>query len=246
MSLHAVPRRFARIAPHHERETTPRRAEATSVFQILTVTDHEMCRDWLAAIISRELDLAVCAEVGDLATAQALFKAQAPSLVILQSPLNGVHSYDAMKPFHGSFAKVPVLVIGDVVSGAHAEGAIRAGARGYIHRRESKLAVLSAIRRLLSGGMHLSESNADAMLRRMCSVETPRINYDSYDLSTREREVLTLLGSGFRPTDIANQLSVGVRTIESYTSRIRQKLDIATARELTVFAVAWMRGQPIA
>jgi DNA-binding NarL/FixJ family response regulator len=204
-----------------------------------------MSREWLAHIIGREHDLTVCAEGGDLPSALALITAELPSLVILESPLHGVHSFDLLKQIRSLANRVPILVFGETVSGSLAEAAVRAGARGYIHRRESKIAVIAAIHRVLGGGVHVSEANADAMLRHMCSIDTAVVLCGSSELSVREREVLTLLGSGYKPAAIAIHLRVSTRTIESYTNRIRQKLNIATASELVLIAVAWMRSQPV-
>jgi DNA-binding NarL/FixJ family response regulator len=203
-----------------------------------------MSREWLSAIIGRETDLAVCAEGGDFAAALTLAAAESPCLVILESPLHGVHSFDLLRQLRAHSGKAPIVVFGDTISGTLAEAAIRAGARGYIHRRESKASVIVAIRRVLAGGIYVSEANTDAMLRRMCAVDSAAIACETEALSGREREVLRLLGSGYRPSAIANQMRVSIRTVESYTSRIRQKLNIETASELVLVAVAWMRSQP--
>jgi DNA-binding NarL/FixJ family response regulator len=212
--------------------------------RILTITDHEMARDWLGSIITREVDLAVCAEGGDLPAALALVRTERPTLIILGSPLHGAHSFEALQHIRQISGATPIVILGDIACPTHAEAALRAGARGYIHRRESRAAILAAIRRVIDGGVYLSEANADSMLRRMCMIDAAVAACDRSGLSTREREVLRLLGSGYKPGAIALQLNVSIRTVESYTGRIRQKLDIESANELVLLAVAWMRSQP--
>ena len=83
------------------------------------------------------------------------------------------------------------------------------------------------------------------MLRRMSDFNSSIEGCEASALSSREREVLTLLGSGYKPAAIAAQMCVSIRTIESYAARIRQKLNIGSSSELILAAVAWMRSQPV-
>ncbi len=120
-----------------------------------------------------------------------------------------------------------------------AERAIRAGARGYIMKKEASENVISALRNIRAGKIHVSARVMDRLLDRL-QMKSENPAGSAVDLLTdRELEVFRLLGTGLSTREIADRMSLGVKTIGTYRDRVKQKLGIKTAAELIRRAVLW-------
>ena len=207
--------------------------------RVLLVDDHPIVRQGLALLIDREPDLAVCGEADG---AHSLFHAITtlrPDLVVLDISLNGPDGLDVLKEIRMQSASLPVLILSMHDESIYAERAMRAGANGYIMKQEATEKVLVAIRRILQGEIYLSDRLTSAMLQQyMRGAAAPRKS-PLVNLSDRELEVFRLIGEGRATRQIAEDLHLSVKTIESYQAHIKDKLALHSARELVQHAIEW-------
>ena len=200
---------------------------------ILLVDDHPLVRHGLAQLIDPQPDLAVCCEAATPDEALAAAEAHRPDLVVVDIGLGDADGLDLVKAIKRRHPDLSVLVFSMHKESAYAERALRAGARGYVMKQESNATVLAAIRRVLAGGVHVSERIASTMLLKLVDPASAGAEPSVQQLSDREFEIFRLIGRGFGPTEIARQLGVSVKTIETHREHIKKKLRLSNGRELT-------------
>jgi len=201
--------------------------------RILVVDDHPMVRDWLAAMINREPDLAVVAEAGSGAEALACVAADLPDLAIVDLTMKDSHGTELIRELAERYPQLPMLVVSMHDESLYGERAIRAGAKGYITKQEAAGAIRDAIRRVLSGQYHLSDALAAKMIRAAASHTATA----TAELSDRQLVVVRMLGSGLSTVQIAREMKLSIKTVEGYIARIKKKLNLASAGELLKYAI---------
>jgi DNA-binding NarL/FixJ family response regulator len=211
--------------------------------RILLVDDHPLLRQGIAMTIEAEADFQVVAQAGDADEALALFAEAAPDLVITDISLPGANGLELMKNLLTLRPDLPVLVVSRHDEDLYAERAIRAGARGYVSKLAAGDQIVSAIRRVLRGGIHLSEALKDRMLFGAAAGVKDATQTPLEVLSDRELEVFEMTGRGIPTREISERLHLSVKTVESYRSRLKAKLGIANGTELIKHAVAWVQGE---
>jgi len=211
--------------------------------RILLVDDHPLLRQGIAMTIEAEADFQVVAQAGDADEALALFAEVAPDLVITDISLPGANGLELMKNLLTLRPDLPVLVVSRHDEDLYAERAIRAGARGYVSKLAAGDQIVSAIRRVLRGGIHLSEALKDRMLFGAAAGVKDATQTPLEVLSDRELEVFEMTGRGIPTREISERLHLSVKTVESYRSRLKAKLGITNGTELIKHAVAWVQGE---
>ena len=207
--------------------------------RILLVDDHPVVRDGLAQLINSSGDLTVCGEAGESAEAlQALEKVQ-PELVVVDLSLNGADGLELIKQMRARWPALPILVLSMHNEKLFAERVLRAGARGYIMKQEATRSVLTAIRKVLGGDVHLSGELQAHLLKRFVGGDGGRGRLPMETLSDRELAVLDLIGRGRSTRGIAEELKLSVKTVESYRDHIKKKLNLPTSTQLVHYAVCW-------
>ncbi len=215
--------------------------EQTPKTRLLIADDHPMVREWLAQLINREPNLTVCGEAADAAQTLELIQTAHPDMVVVDLSMEGTHGTDLIKDITTRYEGLPVLVLSMHNEPLYAERALRAGARGYVTKREGAEKIRQAILRVLGGEIHVSET-VDARILKEASTGRPIPAGLSVDnLSDRELVVFQLLGSGYGPSQIADELHLSVKTVEGYMARIKAKLFLKDARELLQQAIQWNR-----
>jgi DNA-binding NarL/FixJ family response regulator len=121
----------------------------------------------------------------------------------------------------------------------YAERAMRAGARGYVMKREATEKILEAIKSVIQGKMYYSNAVNAMMAQKLAQGATPAAESPVNGLSDRELEVFELLGSGCNTRQISDKLNLSFKTVQVYCTRIKQKLDLANVNELIAQAVRW-------
>ena len=207
--------------------------------RVFVVDDHPLVREWLGSLIAREADLEVCGQTDDAAKALTMLATANPDIAVVDLSLSRSSGLALIKDLRLQYPAVRVLVLSMHEEISFPERAFRAGARGYVLKRESGSCVVTAIRTVLSGQFYASQSLAAELAGRMAGAAER--NGDSPDeiLSDRELEVLELRGAGRTAKAIAEHLNVSVKTIESYEARIKQKLGLQNAAELLREGVRW-------
>jgi DNA-binding NarL/FixJ family response regulator len=210
-------------------------------YRIAIVDDHPMVRERLAEVINAESDLVVCGDAESRAQALQLVAQTRPDIVLLDLNLEDSQGVDVVKDILALELGTRILVISMHDESLFAERAIRAGARGYITKQEATKNIMVAVRKVLEGGLYLSESLERKLVANLVGGnQGPRIA--SVDLlSDRELQVLRLLGLGRSTQQIADELHLELSTVETYRTRIKEKLNLKDAIELLQYAINWMR-----
>jgi DNA-binding NarL/FixJ family response regulator len=207
--------------------------------RILVVDDHPIVRQGLALLINREPDLVVCGEAEEALAAMHVLASARPDVLIVDISLNGPDGLDLLKNIRTTHATLPVLILSMHDESIYAERALRAGANGYIMKQEATEKVLVAVRRILAGEVYVSDRIADKMLKHYITGSGSLRNSSIADLSDRELEVFRLIGEGHGTRQIAEELYLSVKTVESYQAHIKEKLSLRSARELMQHAIQW-------
>jgi DNA-binding NarL/FixJ family response regulator len=209
--------------------------------RIFLVDDHPLVREWLTNLINEQGDLVVCGQADNAAQALAGIAATTPNLVIVDISLNAASGLELLKDLRIQHPSVAPLVLSMHEEELYAERAMRAGARGYVRKRETSKNILVAIRRVLEGGIYVSEKLSNAMALKFLQgqeavgIAASRVT----QLSDRELEVFRMLGQGRSTSQIADALHISLKTVQAYCVRAKEKLGLATAAELVREAILW-------
>ena len=208
-------------------------------FRVLLIDDHPIVRQGLALLIDREADLSVCGEAEGARSAFHAIATLRPDIVLLDISLSGPDGLDVLKEIRMKTGSLPVLILSMHDESIYAERAMRAGANGYIMKQEATEKVLVAIRRILQGGVYLSDRLTNTMLQQFVHGTWAPKTSPLVTLTDRELEVFRLIGEGHGTRQIADELHLSVKTIESYQAHIKEKLSLRNARELVQHAIEW-------
>jgi len=211
--------------------------------KILLVDDHPLMRKGLAMTLDAEPDLTVCAQVADAEEALGALETFDPDLAIVDISLPGMSGLELIKHMQALRPAMPTLVVSRHDEGLYAERAIRAGARGYVMKLEAADRIVKAVRRVLGGGIYVSEEVNERLLLGFASGRQALVQSPLEVLSDRELEVFELTGRGLGTRDIAERLHLSVKTVESYRARIKDKLNLKTTAELMQHAVQWVESE---
>jgi DNA-binding NarL/FixJ family response regulator len=217
----------------------PQVSVQTKKYRVLLVDDHPIVRQGLALLIDREGDLSVCGEADGAHSAFHAIETLRPDIVVLDISLSGPDGLDVLKEIRMKTASLPVLILSMHDESIYAERAMRAGANGYIMKQEATDKVLVAIRRILQGEVYLSDRLTNTMLQQCVRGVSPTKMSPLVSLTDRELEVFRLIGEGHGTRQIADELHLSVKTIESYQAHIKEKLALRNARELVQHAIEW-------
>jgi DNA-binding NarL/FixJ family response regulator len=219
--------------------TKPQILSPAKKSRVLLVDDHPIVRQGLALLIDRESDLCVCGEAEGAHSAFHAIATLRPDMVVLDISLNGPDGLDVLKEIRTNTTNLPVLILSMHDESIYAERAMRAGANGYIMKQEATEKVLVAIRRILQGEVYLSDRLTNTMLQQYVRGASPAKGSPLVNLTDRELEVFRLIGEGHGTRQIAEELHLSVKTIESYQAHIKEKLALRNARELVQHAIEW-------
>lgn len=211
--------------------------------RLILVDDHPVVREGLAESINREADLVVCAQAEDHQGALRAIETHHPELVVVDLMLRNSSGMELIKDIHARWPRLLILVVSMHDETLYAERVLRAGAQGYITKQQATYDILLAIRRVLGGGIYLNERTASAVLARLAG--KPQASSHSIPdlLADRELEVFELTGRGLSTREIAGQLRIDVKTVDTYRARIREKLNLKSSSELLQLAIRWNQGR---
>lgn len=208
--------------------------------RIVIVDDHPLVRQGMRDVIERCADCAVVGEASTVPAAQDLVTTLAPDLAIVDLALAGGHGLDLVRWLTQTHPGCRALVVSMHDEGIYAERALRLGAHGYLMKDQAVEELGTAVERVAGGRTYLSQAMTERLLNqaRGHATRSPRAALD--ELTPRELQVLELLGRGRGTAEIARDLCVGVKTVETYRLRLKDKLDLPDAPALVRYAVAWV------
>ncbi len=214
--------------------------------KILIVDDHPVVRAGLRELLAAEPSLSVVGEAADVHEGLRQVAALSPDLVIVDLSLRGSNGLDLLKRIRAEHPEVRMIVASMHDEADFADRALAAGAMGYVSKHEPLETILDAVRRVMGGRVYLSPQMTERMLQRMTRRGTARRATPIDGLSDRELEVFEAIGNGHSTREIAQQLQLSVKTIETHRENIKRKLGLANNSELIRRSWQWvleMRSQ---
>jgi DNA-binding NarL/FixJ family response regulator len=213
--------------------------------KILLVDDHPITRQGVAALINQEENLAVCGEADSAAKAMDLIPLLKPDMAVVDISLKSTSGIELVKNLKVQFPRLPILMMSMHDESLYAERALRAGAKGYIMKQEASERILTAIHRVLSGELYLSDKIKEKMLHNLVDKKKDGSGFSIDALSDRELEVFQLIGNGFSTRQIAGRLHLSVKTIDSYREHLKVKLHLNSGSELVQHAIQWVKSEAV-
>ncbi len=196
-------------------------------------------RHGLKQFIDWQTDLMVCGESSNISDALISMKDSTPDIVISDLSIGNGNGGFLSEDLVIRFSGIPVLVFSINDESIFAERCLSAGARGYVKKTETPEKIISAIKTVLKGEICVSRQVRQNLLNN-CFHTNSNVDLSSIEsLSNRELEVLQLMGQGLKAKQIADELNLSVKTIESHTSRIKKKMNLKSINELIMHAV-WL------
>jgi DNA-binding NarL/FixJ family response regulator len=213
----------------------PPEAPPASPWRVLLVDDHPLTRRGLAGFVERTPHFKVCGEAGTAEDASELLNTLKPDVVVLDVSLPDMNGIDLTQALRTRKDCPPILIVSMYDDAFYAEWALKAGARGYLRKDESGPRLGGALEQIMRGEIFLSPPVRERALTN-CGRSRPGFAIDH--LSTRETQVLNLIGDGVSTREIAERLNLSVKTVDSYREHLKIKLSL-TGNDLTRYAINW-------
>jgi DNA-binding NarL/FixJ family response regulator len=208
--------------------------------KVLVVEDHPLFRAMLVQLLEQDLGMTVCGQANNIKDALRSIAETRPDAVIVDITLQGSSGLEFIKDLKARDLRFPVLVVSMHEEKVYAERVLRAGAKGFISKDASPAEVVAAFRKVLAGGIYVSQRINETILDRLGQAGRTGQPSGVDLLSDREIEVFQLVGRGLTSREIAGQLNLGPTTVDSYRARIKEKLAIKNAAELYQRAAQWL------
>ncbi|WP_321493130.1 response regulator transcription factor [uncultured Desulfobacter sp.] len=207
---------------------------------ILIVEDHPIFRMGMKDMINSEPDLSVCAEAEDVEPALGLVASYRPDLAIVDLSLKNSSGFDLVCQIHENYSFCRTLVLSMHDEALHAERCLLAGAKGYLMKQEASESVVSAIRSILNGQIHVSSRIMSRLLNVFTRQPTPEQASPLAAITDRELEIFKMIGCGLTSKEIAMRLNISIKTVGTYRERIKEKLHLKNASTLIRHAAIWV------
>lgn len=216
-------------------------AKPARAARILLLDEHVVVRQGIAQLINGQPDMRVVAEASDLNTAFLIIRQESPDLVLLDLNLRDGAGLELIQRIRVRHPDIPMLVLTTMDETVFGPSALRAGARGYVMKDEPVSTLLLAIRRTLSGSIHLSNNMRTRTIQYQIQLKDTGSGSPVELLSRREKQVFQMIAQWRRPSEIAQALCVSVKTVSTYREKIKEKLNLQTGSQLAQFATEWYR-----
>jgi DNA-binding NarL/FixJ family response regulator len=204
------------------------------VIKILIADDHAIVREGLKQIVGETSDLVVAGEAADARGVLELVRREEWDLVLLDIAMPGRGGIEALKELKLENPKIPVLILSIYPEEQYAMRALKAGASGYLTKESAPEELLTAIRKVVEGGKYVSPSLAEKLAIHL-EMGNEKLAHEA--LSDREYQVMLMVASGKTVTEIANELSLSVKTISTNRARALKKMGMKNNAEFTYYAV---------
>lgn len=214
--------------------------------RIFIVDDHPAMRHGIAQLLANEKDFDVWGQAGDWQETAAALAAASPDFMILDIGLKDPDrsGLDLIPLIHSVSPGLPILIYSMYDEKIYAERALRAGARGYLMKQEPVGKIVEAIRRIIKDGIYISEAVNRRIVLDHVGFPGSRERQAAPEnlLSPRELEIFRLIGQGLQPREIARELCISTKTVETHRTKIRRKMNLAGAPELIRYAIKYAQS----
>jgi len=211
--------------------------------KVFLVDDHPLVRESLTNLINQQEDMEVCGEAEDAAQAQRWIGVNRPDIAIIDISMKERSGLELIKTVKLRHPDIGIVVLSMHDEKLYAERCVRAGARGYVMKRESTKRIVIAIREVQAGRLCVSDEVSSRFAEKFVGSKTLSAESPMESLSNRELEVFNLLGHGLATRQVADSLHISIKTVQAYCARIKEKLQLSTAGELLREALRWQERQ---
>jgi DNA-binding NarL/FixJ family response regulator len=211
--------------------------------QVFIVDDHPVVRDGLASIINHEQDLNICGQAEDAFQALKAIAELEPDVVVADISLKNSNGIELTKSIKTEYPRISIIVLSIHDESVYAERALLAGAKAYLMKDTISENIIRAIRTVLNGEIFVSDNILKKFLHKIAGDKAGVAKTSIDSLSDREFEIFRLIGEGLKASLIAQQLHLSIKTIETYRTRIKEKLGIDNASELLQYSIRWEKSQ---
>jgi DNA-binding NarL/FixJ family response regulator len=213
------------------------------VRRILIVDDHPIVRQGLRRVMENEADLMVCGEAESVRDARQAIRELNPDAMIADISLKQGDGIELVRDVRAHHPHLPILVLSMHDEAIYAERLLSAGSNGYIMKQAASEQFLAALRRVLDGGIYVSEAVGNNMIQRFAAGGAYISSNPIDRLSNRELQILHMIGKGMSTREAALSLNLSIKTVESHRQRIKRKLNLSTGTQLIQYAVNWFTGR---
>jgi DNA-binding NarL/FixJ family response regulator len=204
--------------------------------RVLVVDDHPVVRQGIKLVIEAEPDLTVCGEAENEHTARRILRELQPDALVVDLSLGaGGDGFNIVRDVHAHFPQVRILVLSMHDETVYADRLFAQGAAGYIMKQAAADQLVTALRTVLRGERFISEN----LRRHMEERGLDEGDHQASRLSARELQVISLIGQGLGTREIAERLSLSVKTVETHRLTIKRKLSLDTNAQLVQYAIKW-------
>jgi DNA-binding NarL/FixJ family response regulator len=223
--------------------TAPADSPVSAERRVLIVDDHPIVREGLRRIVEDQHDLAVCGEATTLDDMRAALADRRPDVLICDVSSKSGNGIQLVRYARAHHPQLRILVLSALDETLYAERMLSAGANGYITKESSTDEFLISLRCVLDGHIYVSETIRRSMLRRYAGRVSPKSDDPIDRLSSRELQILLMIGNGLSTRETAQSLHLSVKTVESHRQSIKRKLNLSTAAQLMRYAVLALAGR---
>ncbi|KIE58043.1 LuxR family transcriptional regulator [Methylacidiphilum kamchatkense Kam1] len=215
----------------------------TEKIKVFIVDDHPIVREGIAQLLSKEKNIIVCGEASNAYDGFEKIGKTLPDVAIINLSMPGKNGLELIRDIRFAYPNVSNLVFSMHDEMIYAERALKAGARGYVMKTEGVEKLIEAIYKVSRGEIAVSPRVSNEIISNISSKNQKTINNPTQLLSNREFEIFQLIGKGLGIRQIAEQLHISIKTVESYRSSIKEKLKIKSTEELVHYAVSWCQAE---
>ncbi|MFT7008556.1 MAG: DNA-binding NarL/FixJ family response regulator [Colwellia sp.] len=212
---------------------------ALSISKVFIVDDHELVRQGLRQLIEGEADLKLCGEAANVSDALKMRSSIRPDVAIIDISLPDGNGLDLIKQLHNWQPNMRIIALSMHDDELYAERALNNGASGYINKQDSAQKLLIGIRQVINNKIFVNPEVTKRLKQHEPNQSSCEKNSSILKLTNRELQVFDFIGRGLKTKDIANNLKLSIKTIETHRRHIKDKLSLTSGTELVRAAIMW-------
>ena len=210
--------------------------------KVFIVDDHPLLRDGITAVINQQNSLTVCCEAGNVEEALSAIQDCKPDIVIIDLTLEQSSGLKLIEDLLHSYPDLLILVLSVHDENIYAERCLKLGAKGYIMKQEPSEKLISALLKVLDGGIYVSDTFEARFFHKFITQQSEVYISPIQKLSNRELDVFQLIGMGIKRNEIAEQLVLSISTIDNHVENIKKKMKFRDTNELRLNAFDFLNN----